>query len=56
MTICLSAGSLCSVGSMGAAAAVEREWTKTLCGSDDTALSKLNAGKLQPNFDPGSAF
>jgi hypothetical protein len=46
MAICLVAGSLCSIGSMGAAAAVEREWTKTLCGSNDTALSKLNAGGL----------
>jgi hypothetical protein len=37
-------GSSSSVGSMGAAAAVEREWVKVLCGPDLLLLARTNSG------------
>lgn len=40
----LLAGASSSIGSLGAAVAVEREYAKALCGGDSTALRKLNAG------------
>lgn len=42
----LVAGASSSVGSLGAAVAVEREHAKILCGDCSTALRKLNAGGL----------
>jgi hypothetical protein len=42
----LVAGASSSVGSLGAAVAVEREHAKIMCGDDSTALRKLNAGAL----------
>lgn len=38
-------GASSSIGSLGAAVAVEREHTKVLCGDDSTALRKLNSGQ-----------
>lgn len=42
--IVLLAGASSSIGSLGAAVAVEREYAKTLCGHDSAALRKLNSG------------
>lgn len=44
--IVLLAGASSSIGSLGAAVAVEREYAKTLCGHDSAALRKLNSGKV----------
>jgi hypothetical protein len=44
--IMLLAGASSSIGSLGAAVAVEREYAKTLCGDDSSALRKLNASEL----------
>jgi hypothetical protein len=43
--IMLLAGASSSIGSLGAAVAVEREYAKTLCGDDSSALRKLNASE-----------
>lgn len=48
ISIVLLAGASSSIGSLGAAIAVEREYAKTLCGDDSTALRKLNAGGGRP--------
>jgi hypothetical protein len=40
------AGACSSLGSLGAAVSVEREWPKVLCGSNTAALSKINSGKF----------
>eukprot|EP00891_Asterochloris_glomerata_P005298 jgi/Astpho2/5298/e_gw1.00075.46.1_t len=37
-------GSISSVGAMGSTLSVEKEWTKTLCGTDSAALARLNSG------------
>jgi hypothetical protein len=40
------AGASSSVGSLGAAVAVEREFPKVMCGGDTSALSKVYSGKV----------
>ena len=37
-------GASSSVGSMGITIAVERKMAKVVCGNDDAALGKMNAG------------
>lgn len=44
ISVVLLAGASSSVGSLGAAVAVEREYSKTLCGDDSAGLRKLNSG------------
>jgi hypothetical protein len=46
ISITLLAGASSSIGSLGATVAVEREYAKTLCGDDSTALRKLNASEF----------
>ena len=48
MALAMAAGSVSSLGSLGNSLSVEREWTKTLCGSDSEALARLNAGGWGP--------
>ncbi|GBF99021.1 hypothetical protein Rsub_11825 [Raphidocelis subcapitata] len=43
MCVVVFVGSSGSVGSVGAAAAVEREWVKALCGGDTALLSRVNS-------------
>ncbi|KAI8465599.1 MAG: hypothetical protein J3K34DRAFT_84448 [Monoraphidium minutum] len=43
MAVAIAAGAASSVGSMGAAAAVEREWVKALCGGDSLLLARVNS-------------
>ena len=45
--VTLLAGAASSIGSLGAAVAVERDYAKTLCGDDSGALRKLNSGTVQ---------
>lgn len=45
ISVVLLAGASSSVGSLGAAVAVEREYSKTLCGDDSAGLRKLNSGE-----------
>jgi hypothetical protein len=44
MAVVIFVGSSSSVGSVGAAAAVEREWVKALCQEDTLLLSRVNSG------------
>jgi hypothetical protein len=44
MAATIAVGSSSSVGSVGAAAAVEREWVKVLCGGDALLLARANSG------------
>ena len=37
-------GSISSVGAMGSTISVEKEWTKSLCGTDSADLARLNSG------------
>lgn len=43
VVVAIMAGSLSSVGALGATLSVEREWTKTLSGGDSDALAAMNA-------------
>lgn len=45
MAVTIVVGSSSSIGSMGAAAAVEREWVKVLCGADTLMLARMNSGE-----------
>jgi hypothetical protein len=49
---CMVTGASSSVGSLGAAVAIEREHTKVLCGTDSAALRKLNSGEVERGPDP----
>ena len=44
IAVVVGAGAMSSVGSTGAAAAVEREWVKALCGDDAPLLARVNSG------------
>eukprot|EP00775_Hariotina_reticulata_P006954 gene6954-7170_t len=43
VSVTMLAGASSSVGSLGAAVAVEREYPKVICGADTSALSKVNS-------------
>ena len=43
-------GSVSSVGALGSALSVEKEWTATLCCGDSIAMAKLNSGNALRNF------
>ncbi|PRW32971.1 TPR repeat-containing isoform B [Chlorella sorokiniana] len=43
LVVTMAAGSASTLGALGSALSVEREWTKALCGSDSAALAHLNA-------------
>lgn len=47
ISTCMLAGASSSVGSLGAAVAVEREHVKVLCGDHSAGLRKLNAGRVR---------
>ncbi|KAI3430443.1 hypothetical protein D9Q98_005038 [Chlorella vulgaris] len=43
LLVMMGAGAASTLGALGSTLSVEREWTKTLCGSDSAALAALNA-------------
>lgn len=43
VVIAILAGSISSIGALGATLCVEREWTKTLSGTDSVQLASMNA-------------
>jgi solute carrier family 40 (iron-regulated transporter), member 1 len=43
VVIAMVTGSISSIGALGATLSVEREWTKTLSGTDSDALAAMNA-------------
>ena len=60
IAVVVGAGAMSSVGSAGAAAAVEREWVKALCGDDAPLLARVNSGAaaaaaLPPFFDAAAS-
>jgi hypothetical protein len=55
MAVAVAVGSFGGVGSVGAAAAVEREWVKVLCGADTLLLARVNSGARRAGGGAGTA-